>query len=339
MNYCGMDLGKKYTHICIVDNDRKVVHERKVRTRVASLRVALKKWPAMKIVLEASSQTFWLADEIEALGHEVIVVDPGRTKAIGSAAIKHDRLDARVLAELCHAGLLAEVYRPTREERVRRMPVTARDAIVKARTKLLNSVRSLLLSEGIHVGTGSPATFTERIRVLEEEHGEIFDTVQPMLAAIDALTEAGTEAKALIEQRASTCETAQLLQTTHGVGPIVAACFMAAIHDPSRFRRGRDVGAYLGLAPRLYSSGNKHVIGSITKRGNRQARWALTLAANAMLRGRRESALRTWAMGVAERRGRKTAVVALARRLAGVLWAMWLQNTEFKPNGVVAAAG
>ena len=155
--------------------------------------------------------------------------------------------------------------------------------------------------------------------------------------AIDALTEAVNEADSLMEDRASVCATSQLLQTAHGVGPVVSSCFMAAIHDPERFSRGRDVGAYLGLAPRLYSSGNRHVMGSITKRGNRQARWALTMAANAILRGRRDSALRTWALAVAERRGRKTAVVALARRLAGVLWAMWRNNVSFQPDGVASA--
>jgi len=122
-----------------------------------------------------------------------------------------------------------------------------------------------------------------------------------------------------------------------GVGPVTAACFLLAVRDPSRFDSGRQVGTYLGLVPSLYQSGQTNRRGRITKHGNRQARWALTMAANSLLRSRSPSALREWGRGLVERVGRKKAVVALARKLSSVLWAMWKNRTVFEPRIAVAA--
>ena len=113
MNYCGIDLGKKSSYFHIVDGERKTVTAGKLANNVGAIRKAFANRDPLRIVVEASCKAFWMADRLKELGHEVIVVDPGRTKAIGAARIKHDKLDARILAELCQTGLLAAVDIPT----------------------------------------------------------------------------------------------------------------------------------------------------------------------------------------------------------------------------------
>ena len=115
----------------------------------------------------------------------------------------------------------------------------------------------------------------------------------------------------------------RLLQTIPGVGPVAASAFVSSTGDPARFTSGRDVGAFLGLVPRLYESGKTSRKGAITKCGNSQTRWALTMAARALLLAKTDSHLQRWANELAQRIGRKKACVAIARKLASIMWAVW----------------
>ena len=163
MYYCGLDLGKKSSHFCIMDSKREVIERGQVRNRIADLSKCFGELPPMKVVLEASCKAFWIADRLEDMEHEVTVVDPGRTKAIGAARIKHDKLDAKVLAELCAADLLARVDRPSEEQRLSRLVVVSRDGLVKSRTKLVNMVRSILDSEGIELKKCAVEVFASNV--------------------------------------------------------------------------------------------------------------------------------------------------------------------------------
>lgn len=333
MQYCGLDLGKKSSHFCVVDGNRRVIEEGKVRNRVDKLVGAFGVLPPMKIALEASTKAFWIADRLREIGHEPVVVDPGRTKAIGAALIKHDRLDARVLATLCAADVLAAVDQPSEEQRLARMPVVARDALVRCRVILGNQVRSLLDSEGIEPKACAPEAIVDAVSDIWDELPErLQSAVEPVLTAIHMLCEQIADCDDRIGEAVKEDMDAQLLMSAPGVGPIVSSCFMTAVRSPSRFDSGRQVGAYLGIVPSLYQSGQTSRRGRITKRGNRQARWALCIAANALLRSRSPSALREWGRGLVERLGRKKAVVAVARKLASVLWAMWRDHKPFEPR-------
>jgi len=338
MQYCGLDLGKKSSRFCVVDAKRAVVREGNVRNRVAELHKVFARFPAMRIAIEASTKAFWVADRLRELGHEPVVVDPGRTKAIGAALIKHDKLDARVLATLCAADVLAAVDQPSEKQRMARMPVVVRDGLVRCRVRLAMMVRSILDSEGIDLPRCALDRFADRVE--KEECGmpeEIRLAIEPALASIRDLSERIGECSRKLEESMATDDDAQLLMTTPGVGPIVAACFLLAIRDPARFESGRQVGAYLGLVPSLYQSGQTNRRGRITKHGNRQARWALTIAANSLLRSRAPSALRDWGRELAARIGRKKALIAIARKLAAVLWAMWRNKCAFEPRLAAAA--
>lgn len=336
---CGLDVGKQSSHFCIVDEDRNILREGKVRNQAKTLEGAFGQLAPMRFVIEASVKSFWLADQLRRLGHQAVVVDPGRTKAIGAARIKHDRLDARILAELGQADLLAKVDQPNQEQRLARMPVTVRAGLVRARTQLINAIRSIADSEGIGIPRSMAAHFTEATdRVTEEMPEAMKAALEPMLEAIEGLTVAIETCDHAIQTTAATDPVMQLLQTCPGIGPISAAAYVHVVRDPTRFESGRAVGAYLGLVPSLYASGKTYRRGSITKCGNRHARWLLCMAANALLRTKQDTALKRWGTQLAQRTGRRKAVVGLARKLAAVLWAMWRRNKPFESRLTPVAA-
>jgi transposase len=331
MMYCGLDAGKKSSHFCIVNEERAVQREGKVRNRVEDLDKVFGVLKPMRIVIEASRKSFWLADQLRRLGHRPVVVDPGKTKAIGASRIKHDKLDARVLAELCQANLLAEVDPPNEQQRLARMPLVARSSMVRARSLLIATAKSLLDSEGIEVPGASSANFPKAVSLASRPLPEAMAAaIHPMLEAIQALTEKIAECEKAIAADARDNPVAQLLRTCPGVGPICSAGYIHAIRDPRRFSSGRAVGTYLGLVPTLYASGGTYRRGRITKCGNRQARWLLTMAANSLLRSRQDSAIKRWGLKLAAKSGRKKAVTAVSRKLAAVLWAMWRKGRPFE---------
>ena len=163
-HYCGIDLGKKSSHFHIVDGERQTVSAGKFANNVDGIGKVFAKRERLKIVVEASGKAFWMADRLMELGHEVVVVDPGRTKAIGAARIKHDKLDARILAELCQTGLLAAVDVPTQKQRLARLPFTARDTLVRARAQMMNNVQSILDGEGVELPRVWAGSFGEVVR-------------------------------------------------------------------------------------------------------------------------------------------------------------------------------
>lgn len=340
MKYCGLDLGKKSSDFVIMNSNRRVLKRGKLKTTRRGLEKAFRVEERMRIVLEATGNSFWIADLLESFGHEVIVVDPGRTKAIGAARIKHDRLDATILAELGCADLLAKVDRPSREMRLRRVPLTARDTLVRSRTRLLNSVRGTLNSEGLDLPKCSAPRFVELVMSLESEIDEgLFCAVKPLLDTLEAMGESIAELDAQIEASVDDEGVIALLQTLPGVGPKTALAFYATIRDPKRFARGRQVAAYLGLVPSLYQSGKTRRLGRITKCGNATLRWLLTMAANSVMRQGARSRLGAWGNALAARVGRKKAVVALARKLSTILLAMWKAGLPFDDRlGPPAAA-
>ena len=330
--YCGLDMGKKSSHFCLVDEKRKVLEEGKVKNTEVDLRREFGKRPAMRICIEASTKSFWLADRLKELGHTVVVVDPGKTKAIGAGQIKNDKLDARVLATLCQADLMAAVDQPAESERLARMMVVSRDGLVRSRVSLMVMVRSLLDSEGIELRHATAEGFPAAVKeLLPKLPPTMASAVEPLVKAIEDLSVQVARCDKALEAAARGNPTMQLLMTAPGVGVIVASCFVNAIRDPKRFETSRDVGAFLGLVPKLYQSGTIHHKGGITKHGNRQARWALAMAANSILAiTKKKSALRDWGLKLSKKRGRKKAVVAVARKLAGILWAMWKNQTSFE---------
>ncbi len=213
-----------------------------------------------------------------------------------------------------------------------------RDLLVRARGRTISLVRTLVRSEGLRVRAGDADQFGRYVSALELPD-ELQATIAPLLALWAHLTEQLTAADAQLVATVASNPVVQRLTTAPGVGPVIATAFVATLDEAGRFGGAHQVESYLGLVPSEDSSADRHRRGHITKAGNPRMRWLLVQAAWAALRSRRADAagLRAWANQVATRRGARIASVALARRLAGILFAMWRDQTTFHGAQVGAA--
>ncbi len=331
MEKIGIDVHKVASQVCIQMDDGTFL-ERRIATTPAAYAKLFGGRPRARILLEASTESEWVARCLEGLGHEVIVADPNFAPmyATRSRKIKTDRRDARALGDACALGAYRVAHRSSPEARERRAEVAVRDALVSSRTKYISLTRTLVRQEGYRVGSGSTATFATRVPA-QDLPAPVHARVTPLLTAIAALTVQIAALDQALAQRVRADADAQRLCTTPGVGPVTAITYGAVIDQVARFGSAKEVRAYLGLVPREHSSGEHCHRGRITKAGHRRLRALLVEAAWSILRYERAetAALRAWALRIAARRGKRIAAVALARKLAGILYAMWRDGTDF----------
>lgn len=332
MEYAAIDLGRPYSVVCLMEDGRKACH----RFRLS--RTGLDRWfrerTASRVLIESSTESEWVAQHLETLGHEVVVADPNYSLMYGERTrrVKTDNRDADALFEANRAG----VYRPAhrRSAAGRRMVqlLGMRESLVRTRTRWINVMRASVRREGYWVPSGSAESFCGR---LEELHlaAEVTSPLGPMVSMWEPLNKQVALLEEQIEQFGEHDSRVRLLQTAPTIGPMRAAAFAAVIDEPLRFHNAHQVESYLGLVPSEWSSSEKQCKGRITKAGDTRVRWLLVEAAWMILRSRRPECaeLKKWAEGIATRRGQKVAVVALARRLAGILWAMLRDQAPFNP--------
>lgn len=339
MHYVGIDLHKRESQLCVISPDGELV-EKRIKSERARFTEVLRKLapPGSRALLEASTESAWLAPILRDLGYEVIVADPNFAPMYGTASskrrrIKTDRRDARALAEACRSRNYREAHESSDTARERRNLLTARDQLVAMRSKAIVTTRSLLRQHGIAVRNGMAETYASRVRAIAIPRS-ILASVTPLLAMIDLASAQIAELDETIRAIAEADPCVRRLMTVHGVGPVTAVAFVAAIEDPKRFRTAHKVSAYLGLVPGEDSSGDGRRRTSITKTGSSHVRWLLVQAALSIMRtgASRAPALHGWAKQVAERRGSKVARVALARRISGVLFAMMRDGNTFDPT-------
>jgi transposase len=211
--------------------------------------------------------------------------------------------------------------------------LAVREALVQTRTKYISLVRALLRREGLRVRPGSSSSFVDRVKEVEISR-QLRREIAPILKLMAPLNRQIEQATKDVEKIVDRDPAVRRLCTAPGVGPVTAASFAALIDAPERFKGAHQVEAYLGLVPRELSSGEKQRKGRITKTGDRRTRCLLVEAAWTLLRTRRPAveSLREWTDRLAARRGRRVAVVALARKLAGILYAMMRNGTEFNDS-------
>ncbi|MCI0571109.1 MAG: IS110 family transposase [Myxococcaceae bacterium] len=340
MENVGIDVHKKESQVCILSVDGSVI-EMRIRTQRERFAEVFRERPRSRILIEASTESEWVARCLEELGHEVVVADPNFSPmyATRSRRVKTDKRDARTLADACKLGAYKPAHRTSDARRHLRAQLAVRESLVRTRAKLISLTRALLRREGIPVGTGSAAAFSRRLKAVElpeymqHEVAPVLALMEPLNAQIAALDEA-------LEREVSKDAQVLRLCSAPRVGAVTACAFAAAVDDAKRFASAHQVEAYFGLVPSESSSGEKQRKGRITKAGNTRVRWLLVQAAVSILRLRTPDTLhlRTWAERIASRRGRKTAVVALARKLAGILFAMMRDGTTYTPPASRAAA-
>jgi len=330
VEHIAIDLGGKESQICVRSADGAIVLEKKHPTR--HLGRLLRARAASRVVLETSAEAFRIADQALACGHQVRVVAATlvRSLGVGARGIKTDQRDARVLSEVSARIDLPSVHVPSSISRELKSVCGTREVLIGSRTKLINNVRGWMRTQLWRVRTGASTTFPARVRAHSALLGEDLPAhITRVLTVLDTLNEHLREADRQLEKAASESEECRRLMTVPGVGPVTAVRFVAALDDVRRFSTAHSVQSYLGLTPGEHASSTYQRRTAITKAGPSAVRWTLVQAAWAAIRSRRGDAMVVWATEVAKRRGWKVAVVALARKMAGVLYAIWRDGTAY----------
>jgi transposase len=339
----GLDLHKRETQVCILAPTGAVQLERRIPTTRPAFTGLLERSAPARILLEAGTESEWVAQHLEQLGHEVIVADPNYAPMYSTRqrAVKTDRRDARSLAEACRLGAYRVVHRLSARHRQVRTELAVRDSLVRTRTRLINLLRAQLRQQGLRLPGGSADQVLPRLARVSLPD-PLAATLTPLVTLLGPLQRELAAADARVAARAAAEPAVRHLDQVPAIGPVTAAAFVAALDDVTRFRSAHQVQAYLGLSPRERSSGERQHRGAITKQGNSHVRWLLVEAAWRVRRSRHpaHAPLQAWAARIEARRGKRIAVVALARRLAGILYALWRDGTTYgaRPGRVVSAA-
>jgi transposase len=332
MEYGAIDLHSQRSLIRIVAADGAVLLDRTVSTTREAFTLVFAGRARMRVLVESGTESEWVAATLEACGHEVIVADPNYGLMYGARgrAVKTDRRDVAALAEACRLGIYRRAHRVSAAQREVRRVLRVREQLVRQRTQLICLLRAQLRQEGYRLPSGSSETTVARCRALALP-AALVAQLTPVLTTLEALGAVIAAQDAETTHRAAADPIVQRLMTVPGVGPIVGLTFRAVIDDVTRFADAQQCTAYLGLVPREASSGARQLKGAITKAGPSSLRVALIQASWVMWRQRQgRAALHAWVERLAARRGRRIAVVGLARRLARILYAMWRDATDYR---------
>jgi transposase len=331
VEYAAIDLHKKESQVRIVTNDGQVL-DRRVPTTRQHFTTLFWGRERTRILLEASTESEWVAPHLETLGHDVIVADPNYAPMYGqrSRRIKTDQRDVAALAEACQSGVYRAVHRRSAQYRVVQLALTVRDELVQSRTRAISVIRATIRGGGFRIRSGATESFLTRLGALELPPSMV-SALTPLRTLIEVTTEELARVDARFEGLVATDPIIQRLTTFPGIGPITASAYVAAIDDVARFPTAGAVTSYLGLVPREYSSGEHQRRGRILRSSHPRVQSLLVQAAWRLSRSRRpETAiLRQWAVAIQRRRGVRIAQVALARRLARILYAMWRDASSY----------
>jgi transposase len=326
----GLDLGVRHIAFCEVV-DGKVIDRVTVRSlQQLESRLGPDRPPA-RIAFEACREGWHVHDVLTDWGNEPWMVDTTRVRQIGVGhhSRKNDPIDAEAIARALEAGRLPSAHVLSPARRALRAQLSVRTALVETRAQYVTTIRGLARAGGIVLPSCKTEGFLPKLLAVKLDE-TMSALIAPLVKTLETIEGELAVVEKKLEDIANQDPIIQLCATAPGVGLIVAATFVSVIDEAHRFRNAHAVGAYLGLVPSENSSGGKRRLGSITKQGNTWARTMLVQAAWLILRLRdRDDALRLWADQLVQTRGKKIAVVAVARKLAGVLWAMWRDGTVY----------
>ena len=340
--YVGLDVSLKQTSICVVNQAGSIVHEGVADSdpeAIASF-VRSKAPGAVRIGIETGPTTTWLWTELKRLGLPVICIDARHAKAVLKMQInKSDRNDAAGIARIMQTGWFKEVRVKDLDSHAVKALLASRALLVKIKRDLENQIRGLLKNLGLVIGRAKFNVFAVRAEELIEDRPELVAAVRPLLDARKAIERQVGDLDRKVHKLARYDVQVRRFMTVPGVGPITALCFKATIDDPTRFRRSRSVGAYVGLTTRRHASGEVDWSGRISKCGDAMLRMYLFEAAGVLLTHvPKWSGLKAWGAKLTKRNGLRKAKVAVARKLAVILHRMWIDGTEFNWSTKKAAA-
>lgn len=332
--YVGPDVSQEVTHLCVVDSEGKIVWQGKCSSTPNAIAAAIKaKAPNVaRIGLETGPLSTWHWHALSAIGLPVVCLDARHAQATLSMQLnKTDKNDAAGLAQIVRTGWYREVQVKTMDSHTVRTMLGTRSQLVGMRTDLRNQIRGVLKTFGIVLGKGTGKRLEQQVSELAHGAGMLSDSLRALLAVLRSVSEQVVGLDRIALQHAKQHKICRHLMTAPSIGPLTAAAFVTAIDDPGKFRKSKSVGAFLGLTPRRYQSGEADVNGRISKCGDQFARTYLYEAAATLLtRVQKWSALKAWGLRIAKRAGMKKAKVAVARKLAVIMHQTWLTGEEFR---------
>jgi transposase len=331
--YVGLDVSLEQTSICVVDSNGKALWQGKCASTPEALAAVIRtRAPGvLRIGLESGPLSSWHWHELRKLGLPVVCLDARHAKAALSLQLnKTDQNDARGLAQIVRTGWYREVAVKSVDSQLLRSLLTTRAQLVRMRVDLANQIRGMLKPFGLVAGKGGGRPFMERVRGLVTG-GPLYEIAEALLSAWEAINRQVAALSRRLVAIARQDATVRRLMTAPGVGTLVATAYVSVIDAPERFANSYKVGAYVGLTPRRYQSGEEDYTGRISRCGDRLLRAYLFEAAGIILnRVSKWSALKAWGTRLAKRAGTRKATVAVARKLAVILHRMLRDGTEFR---------
>ena len=341
MDYGAIDLHKKESQIGIITDGGEVL-DRRIATTRERFAALFGGRPRRRILVEASTESEWVAQHLETFGHEVIVADLTFAPMYSerSRRVKTDRRDVAALAEACQRGCSRAAHRRSAAQRTVQAQLNVRRELTDSRTRAISLARAITRGSGLRIRSGSTRSFLVRLTAVDLP-ASIAETLAPVQRLIAVVNDELAAADDRCARIAAQDPTVARLTTVPGIGPSTATAYVAALDDAARFGRAAHVASDLGLVPSEYSSGEQQRRGRVLCSAHPyvqsllvQAAWRVWLSKDP-----RTADLRRWAHGLAHRRGRNIAVVAFARRLARILFAMWRDGVPYDAARTQAHAG
>lgn len=337
MEYIGIDLHRDNFWAVIMDEKGSIAHSKRYSNSTESVSEVLRLCNnTPSVVIEATRNWMWLVEYLQEKGCRVNLAHPLKTKAIASARIKTDTIDATTLAHLLRSDLVPEAYIPTLSEQDDRELSRARVSLTRQQTLLKNKIRALLAKENLTYPKSELLTeygkeYFEKVNLRDVRK----EVLKQYLSLLKEVAEHIKQVDSLIEQRSKGRRDIEILMSIPGIGTVSAFLLASEIGDVKRFSSSRKLAAYLGLVPRLYQSSHTSHYGRITKLGNPYVRWSLVQAAHRMVRA--DEGTKRYINHLSYRVGKKKAIVALARKISTIAWSLLTedrlyQKRQLKPD-------
>jgi transposase len=332
----GVDLGDQWSNYCILGLEGETLAEGQLQTTREDVASLFKALAAARVIIEVGTHSAWVREVVVGCGHEVLVANPRLMDGTKRRKRKNDRIDAHKLARLGRVdpqSLFPIEHRGTviRQDLV---VLRARDALVSVRTQLINTTRGLVKSMGARLPKCSSPSFPKKVE--EALPAELREALLPLVHLAEELSDRIQVYDERIEKLGrEKYEHTELLRQVKGVGPLTSLAYVLTLENPDRFRKSRDVGAYLGLAPQQEDSGDSQPQLRISKAGDRMLRRLMVGSAHYILGPfGPDTDLRRYGLRLCERGGKnakKRAAVAVARKLAVLLHRLWLSGEVYEP--------
>jgi transposase len=332
----GVDLGDQRSNFCILGLEGETLAEGQLRTTQEDIAEFFQALNAARVIFEVGTHSPWVQEVISGCGHEVLVANPRLMEGSKRRKRKNDRIDANKLARLGRIDpqSLHPMRHRSKEVRQDLLVLRARDALVAARTELINAMRGLVKSMGTRLPKCSSPSFAQKAE--EAVPVEIREALRPLVRMAAALSADIKEYDKKIEELGrEKYKHTTLLRQVKGVGPITALAYVLTLENPERFVKSRDVGPYLGLVPKQEDSGESQPQLGISKTGDTMVRKLLVGSAQYILGPfGPDTDLRRYGLRLCERGGKnakKRAAVAVARKLAVLLHCLWVSGEVYEP--------